>query len=160
MLWQHDRQKPIGIWDELVEDDKGLRVKGRLLKDQVAQAAEAYALIQAGALDELSIGYRELEAAPHPDQRGVTLLKKLDLREISPVTFGALGQAARIDTVKSLLTAGELPTVRQFEEHLRDAGFSKSLAAAIAAKATPHLRGEPEAEANDVADFLEALRAG
>ncbi|MNS00526.1 Caudovirus prohead protease [compost metagenome] len=158
MLWQHDSHQPIGIWDDLEEDAKGLRVVGRLLKDTVAKAAEAYALIREGALDELSIGYRELESAPHPDQRGVTILKKLDLREVSPVTFGALGQAARIDTVKSILTAGEAPTVRQFEDHLRDAGFSKSAAAAMASACKPYLRGEPEAKADDVLDFLTALR--
>lgn len=158
MLWQHDSHQPIGIWDEMEEDATGLRVVGRLLKDTVAKAGEAYALIRAGALDELSIGYRELESAPHPDQRGVTILKKLDLREVSPVTFGALGQAARIDTVKSILTAGDKPTVRLFEEHLRDAGFSKSAAAAMASACKPHLRGGPEAKADDALDFLKALR--
>ncbi|MFA4899947.1 MAG: HK97 family phage prohead protease [Brevundimonas sp.] len=158
MLWQHDSHQPIGIWDSLEEDAKGLRVAGRLLKDTVAKAAEAYALIKEGALDELSIGYREVESAPHPDQRGVTILKKLDLREVSPVTFGALGQAARIDTVKSLLAGGEAPSVRQFEEHLRDAGFSKSAAAAMASACKPYLRGEPEAKADDALDFLRALR--
>lgn len=158
MLWQHDSHQPIGIWDSLEEDAKGLRVVGRLLKDTVAKAAEAYALIKEGALDELSIGYRELESAPHPDQRGVTILKKLDLREVSPVTFGALGQAARIDTVKSLLAGGEAPSVRQFEEHLRDAGFSKSAAAAMASACKPYLRGEPEAKADDALEFLKRLR--
>lgn len=48
-------------------------------------------------------------------------------------------------------------TVREFEEHLRDAGFSKSLAAAIAGKAAPHLRGEPDVKANDAAAFLKGL---
>lgn len=158
MLWQHDRDQPIGIWDELVEDEKGLRVVGRLLKDSVAKAAEAYALIKEGILDELSIGYRELESSPHPEQRGVTILKKLDLREVSPVTFGALGQAARIDTVKSIVSGGEKPTVRQFEDHLREVGFSKSAAAAMASACKPHLRGEPEAKADDALAFLTALR--
>jgi HK97 family phage prohead protease len=159
MLWQHDSHQPIGIWDEYEEDAKGLRVVGRLFKDAVVKAAEAYALIREGALDELSIGYRELESAPHPDQRGVTVLKKLDLREVSPVTFGALGQAARIDAVKSLLTEGVAPTVRQFEDHLRDAGFSKSAAAAMASACKPHLRGEPEAKADQALAFLMAMRA-
>jgi hypothetical protein len=55
---------------------------------------------------------------------------------------------ARVTGVKAILDGGSLPTVREFEEHLRDAGFSKSLATAIAGKAAPHLRGEPDAKAN------------
>lgn len=158
MLYQHDSFQPIGVWDDLVEDDTGLRVKGRILKDASVKAAETYALIREGALDELSIGYREVETKKDPSRPGVLLLKQLNLREVSVVTFGALSVAARIDSVKSILDGGDLPTVRQFEEHLRDAGFSKSLAAAIAAKATPYLRGEPEAKADDALDFLKALR--
>ncbi len=158
MLYQHDSFQPIGVWDDLDEDETGLRVKGRILKDASVKAAETYALIREGALDELSIGYREVETKKDPARPGVLLLKQLNLREVSVVTFGALSVAARIDSVKSILDGGDLPTVRQFEEHLRDAGFSKSLAAAIAAKATPHLRGEPEAKADDALDFLKALR--
>ena len=48
MLWQHDPTRPIGVWDEVREDERGLWVKGRLLPD-VAQAREAAALIQAGS---------------------------------------------------------------------------------------------------------------
>ena len=57
MLWQHDPAQPIGIWDEVREDGTGLWVKGRLL-DEVAKGREAARLIEAGAIDGLSIGYR------------------------------------------------------------------------------------------------------
>jgi uncharacterized protein len=155
MLWQHDPSQPIGVWDAMSEDSKGLQVKGRLLKDAVPQASAAYALLKAGALDGLSIGYRVVEAAPHPDKSGVLSLKKLDLKEVSVVTFAA-NDRARVTDVKHMIAAGLLPTIREFEDFLRDAGgFSKSLAAAIASKATPHLRGDPVSEA----DTLEALWA-
>lgn len=61
MLWQHDPSQPIGIWDEVREDARGLYVKGRLLTD-VARGREAVALIEAGAIDGLSIGYRTVKA--------------------------------------------------------------------------------------------------
>lgn len=159
MLWQHDPMQPIGVWDDIAEDSKGLYVKGTILKEASSEAAKAHALLKGGALDGLSIGYRELDVDPDPDKPGVRRLKKLDLREVSIVTFAA-NERARVEAVKHILAAGELPTVREFEEFLRDAGgFSKSLAAAIAAKATPHLRGEPEAGADDaVVRFLNALR--
>lgn len=158
MLWQHDTDRPIGVWDELAEDKKGLRVKGRLLIDVSGQAREAYGLIKAGALEGLSIGYRVLKQGPHPSKPNALALIELDLKEVSPVTFAA-NDKARIDSVKHLLAAGDVPTVRQFEELLREAGFSKSLAAAIATKAAPHLRGDPGGEAS-TADFLRRLNAG
>lgn len=160
MLWQHNPDIPIGVWDELAEDKKGLRVKGRLLIDASAQAREAYGLIKEGALDGLSIGYRVVKAGQHPTKPNTIALNVLDLKEVSPVTFAA-NDKARIDAVKHIIAAGELPTVREFETFLREAGgLPKSLAAAIASKAAPHLRGDPEAKADDAARrFLEAMRA-
>lgn len=159
MLWQHDPHQPIGVWDDLAEDSKGLWVKGRLFKDKVAKAGEAYELLKEGGLDGLSIGYRTISAEPKKGKPGVISLTKLDLFENSIVTFAA-NERARVEVVKSILDAGALPTVREFEGLLRDAGFSKAKAAAIAGAATPHLRGDPEGKANDeVARFLARLIA-
>ena len=157
MLWQHDPHQPIGVWDELAEDTKGLRVRGRLLIDQSPKAREAHGLLQAGALDGLSIGYRTIKAAPKEGKAGILSLLELDLLENSVVTFAA-NERARVEVVKSILDAGLMPTVREFEGLLRDAGFSKAKAAALAASATPHLRGDPEAKADDVLGFFQALR--
>ena len=33
MLWQHDASEPIGAWDSITEDARGLYVRGRLLPD-------------------------------------------------------------------------------------------------------------------------------
>ena len=90
MLWQHDPAQPIGVWDELREDTRGLWVKGRLL-DGVARAKEAAALIRAGAIDGLSIGYRTLRATKN--EEGGRTLKELELWEVSLVTFPMLPSA-------------------------------------------------------------------
>ncbi len=90
MLWQHDPAQPIGVWDEVFEDAKGLYVKGRLLSD-VARGREAVALIQAGALDGLSIGYRTVKATK--SEQGQRLLQELELWEVSLVTFPMLPNA-------------------------------------------------------------------
>ncbi len=90
MLWQHDPAQPIGVWDEIREDERGLFVKGRLLLD-VARAREAAALIGAGAIDGLSIGYRTIAA--EKDAKGQRLLAELELWEVSLVTFPMLKQA-------------------------------------------------------------------
>lgn len=90
MLWQHDQAQPIGIWDEVAEDARGLRVKGRILTD-VARGREAAALLAAGALDGLSIGYRTVKAETLPG--GGRRLIELELWEVSLVTFPMLPQA-------------------------------------------------------------------
>jgi uncharacterized protein len=161
MLWGHQAgELPIGDWTDMVEDGKGLRVQGKIdLADPVG--ARVHRAMQRKSVRGLSIGYETLDAETDPKRPGVTFLKQLDLWEVSPVNFPA-NRRAQLTSVKSIIEGGELPTVRQFEDFLRDAGgFSKSLAAAIAAKATPHLRGEPEAKADDAAwtRFFERLGA-
>ena len=90
MLWQHDPTKPIGVWDEIREDETGLWVKGRLLSE-VALAREAATLIDAGAIDGLSIGYRTVRA--EKDQKGRRVLTEVELWEVSLVTFPMLAEA-------------------------------------------------------------------
>ncbi|WGH78354.1 HK97 family phage prohead protease [Jannaschia ovalis] len=105
MLWQHDPAQVIGVWDEVREDERGLRVSGRLL-DGVSRAREAAALIDAGALDGLSIGYTVRRAGR--DEKGRRLLKELELWEVSLVTFPMLPSArvgAKADPLRDLARA-------------------------------------------------------
>ncbi len=90
MLWQHDPAQPIGVWEEVREDAKGLWVKGRILTD-VAKGREAAALIGAKAIDGLSIGYRTVKS--RKDDKGQRLLSELELWEVSLVTFPMLPDA-------------------------------------------------------------------
>lgn len=90
MLWQHDPSCPIGVWDEIVEDAKGLRVRGRLLSE-VQAGRETLALLEAGAIDGLSIGYRTVRA--EKSATGGRLLTEIDLWEVSVVTFPMLPEA-------------------------------------------------------------------
>ncbi|MEL6608697.1 MAG: HK97 family phage prohead protease [Pseudomonadota bacterium] len=107
MLWQHDPAQPIGTWDEVREDERGLFVKGRLLPD-VARAREAAVLLTAGAIDGLSIGYRTRKAIKN--SKGQRLLSELELWEVSLVTFpmlpearvGAKGDDLYADTLRDL----------------------------------------------------------
>ncbi|WP_316014565.1 HK97 family phage prohead protease [Roseobacter sp. HKCCA0434] len=89
MLWQHDPTRPIGVWDEVREDERGLHVRGRILTE-VAQGREALALLKAGAIDGLSIGYRTIRAEKSGAGR---LLHEIELWEVSLVTFPMLPEA-------------------------------------------------------------------
>lgn len=117
MLWQHDPTRPIGVWDDIREDEKGLWVKGRLLPD-VAQAREAAALIQAGAIEGLSIGYRTIRA--ERDQKGRRALAELELWEVSLVTFPMLPEA-RVDRKDSEDLRAFAALLTAATEALRDA---------------------------------------
>jgi HK97 family phage prohead protease len=97
MLYQHDPLQPIGVWDEIREDDRGLFVKGRLTTG-VARAREVLSLMRAGALDGLSIGYRTVRGRTD-GKSGVRQLLEVDLWEISVVTFPMLPEA-RVAAVK------------------------------------------------------------
>ena len=90
MLWQHDPTQPIGVWDDVREDAAGLFVKGRILTE-VEKGREAVALLSAGAIDGLSIGYRTVKA--ERDGKGNRLLSELELWEVSLVTFPMLAEA-------------------------------------------------------------------
>lgn len=90
MLWQHDPSEVIGVWDVLREDETGLWVKGRLL-EATRRGREAAALIGAGAIDGLSIGYRTIEAVKGAG--GARVLNRLELWEVSLVTFPMLPTA-------------------------------------------------------------------
>ena len=138
MLWQHDPAQPIGVWDDVTQDAKGLFVKGRILSD-VAKGREALALMTAGAIDGLSIGYRVKDATR---EKGARRLNDLELHEISIVTF-PMNDAAGVTGIKAITTE------REFEGFLRDAGYSRKEATALALHGFKGLTGLRDAGSDD-----------
>lgn len=141
VLWQHRSGEPIGVYSALSEDSHGLKVEGQLVLE-VGRAKEAHALMKAGAVSGLSIGYYVREDSWDEKER-IRTLKKLDLVEVSLVTFPA-NDEARVDTIKSKLAHGSLPSLSEFEQLLREAGFSKSQSAVIANRGLKHLLDRSE----------------
>lgn len=130
LLWQHDIRKPAGVYTAMREDKNGLYVEGQLaLKTRLGQ--EAFELMKMDALGGLSIGFVTKEEAFDHDT-GIRQLKKVDLFEVSLVTFPA-NEDAKIASVKNALRCGEIPEMREVEGILREAGFSHSQAKAILA---------------------------
>ena len=87
MLYQHFSHAPIGVWEKIAEDGRGLYVRGRLSSD-VEQARDIAALLRDGALNGLSIGFRTVRAKRGP--QGRRILQEVELWEISVVTFPLL----------------------------------------------------------------------
>ena len=149
VLWQHNPDQPIGGYTEVSEDERGLKMSGFLLKDDVALAREAYALMKARVVKGLSIGYYVPKGGDSYDEKtGIRTLHEVDLRETSVVTFPA-NEKAQVENVKNalrrMLDEGQLPSLKNFEDFLREAGFSKTQAAFIANNGLSKLhRGEPD----------------
>jgi HK97 family phage prohead protease len=128
VLWQHRSGEPIGPYLEMEEQAIGLRVKGQLLVNDVQRAKEARALMKAKAVNGLSIGFVTREDS-YDRVSGIRTLKKIDLWEVSVVTFPA-NPSAQISSVKSSIDA--IATVRDAEAFLRDVGrLSNAQAAAF-----------------------------
>lgn len=116
MLWQHNTDQPVGVWDDFMEQDKGLFMKGSVLPTQLGN--DAYILAKAKAIKGLSIGYTPVKWE-FDDKKGVRKLTEVELWEVSLVTFPA-NEKAQITRVKS--DDGAFMTERDFEEFLRDVG--------------------------------------
>ena len=156
-LWQHKASEPVGGFDVLKEDARGLYCEGFLLKQFIPRAAEAHALMARRVVKGLSIGYYVIEDSWNEKDR-IRTLTKLDLQEISIVTFPA-NVAAQIEEVKSLdhiIKAGRMPSLSEFEDFLREAGFSKSQASVVAGRGLKELlsRGEPGGATSELSTLL------
>jgi len=150
LLYQHKSDMPIGVFDEIREDNHGLVVKGRLaLKTQAG--AEAYELLKMGALDGLSIGFRVNPKEVSYDKRGNRrIIKEVDLMEVSLVTFPMNPQA----TVRSV--KGEEISIREWENGLRDAFNLSRSEAKVGAKAVTDAFSQREVGSN--AELVDAIK--
>ena len=165
MLSQHggfssEDMTPIGVWTDLSEDGVGLRVTGKFAN--TPRGREMYELSKMTprpAIDGMSIGYIAKEWTPRskPEEPRRTL-KKIDLYEISLVTFPANGKA-RVKDVKSI---DELSTLSDVEDFLRDAGsLSRSQAKTIMArmKSLSLRDADTETDPGQLQRLLQAIKA-
>jgi len=130
LLWQHKTDEPIGIFTEAFEDGEGLKVKGQLLINDVQRAKEAHALLKAGAIDGLSVGFSIPAGGAEMKKDGTRIIKEVNLHEVSLVTFPC-NSASTVSSVKSV----DDMTEREFEKSLRDVvGLSKTQAKALMSK--------------------------
>ena len=131
MLWMHKPDSVIGRWDSMKETDDGLSVKGVLADTDLGN--EIHTLLKMEAVRGLSIGYSVDDFSY--DKNGARVLKEIDLWEVSVVSM-PMNPLATIQHVKSRLSAaGEyVPTIKEFERILRNAGCSVSTARTISYK--------------------------
>lgn len=152
LLYQHKSDMPIGVFDEIKEDQHGLKVKGRLaLKTQAGR--DAFELMKMGALDGLSIGFKPNPKATRYDKgSNKRILEEVELMEISLVTF-PMNQSATIRSVK-----GEDFSIREWENGMRDAFNLSRSEAKMAAKAVHQVFDQRDVDVNtELANALNNL---
>ncbi len=120
LLWQHDPSQPIGTYKVIKSDEKGLYVEGQLLVNDVAKAKEAYALLKAGAINGLSIGFTINQDGAVWGNDGKRYINSVALWEVSVVTFPA-NKLATVQGVKNV-DLKNVDNIRDFEAFLRDVG--------------------------------------
>lgn len=143
MLWSHNPDEVVGRWAELREDAKGLLVRG-VLNLATQRGQEAHALLKAGDMSGLSIGYRARDYSLGRAGEPPRTLKAVDLVEISLVALPA-NRAARVSGVKSLLESKA-----DFEDFLHDAGLSRGIAKKLAAGGWSALGSIDETDAGEL----------
>ena len=105
MLFGHDQNDPVGIWTEAAEAKGGFMMKGRLLIEDLGRAREVRALVRAGAVKGLSIGFTTKKAVARTG--GGRTIKDLELHEVSLVTL-PMHPGARVTSAKSAVEAMRL----------------------------------------------------
>ena len=155
MLWQHNSTDPIGKYLSLQENKTGLKVHGKLTKG-VQRADEAHLLMKDGVVNSLSIGFSlpDKESSEFNPKTGIRNLKRIDLHEISLVTFPA-NTRATITNVKSIEDA---KTERELEHALRESGLSKQVSMMVVKMCKPYLR-EIKAPTTDNSDGISQILA-
>lgn len=98
MLFGHDLNDPVGAWDRVEEKADGLHVSGRLLVEEVPRAREVRALVKAGAVRGLSIGFVSRSASARAG--GGRTIKSLELFEVSLVS-APMHPGAKVTSAKS-----------------------------------------------------------
>ena len=123
MLWQHDTDEVIGTYPAMAENGNGLEVEGQIVL-ATQRGREAYALLKAGAIKSMSIGFTIPEGKADFDQETQTRhIREVRLWEISLVTFPANTRAA-ITEVKNRELRGEsdlIATMRREIDELKAA---------------------------------------
>ncbi len=110
LLFGHDPNDPVGVWESATEKSDGLHLEGRLLVDDVARAREVRALVKSGAVRGISIGFLTKKATARPG--GGRTIKSLELLEASLVTI-PMHPGAKVTSAKSALAALSLAAAIQ-----------------------------------------------
>lgn len=140
----HNPRVPIGK-GEVIDSHLGLVIKGQLVLE-TGPARNVHALMKAGVIDGLSVGYDILPGGSKIDDQGVRHLSSLKLWEVSATPF-PMNPKAQVLGVKNI---ERVRSVRELEELLRESvGLSNSQAVKHAGEIWRTLSGQRESGVAD-----------
>jgi len=165
MLFGHKANElPIGVWQDIVEDGKGLRVEGQLeLDDPIGQ--RVHRALKQGSIRGLSIGYDVKDVERDEKKPGVTMLKELDLWEVSIVNFPANRRSIVTDVkaetivLRNRAAAGDRLSRRELERLAKGFGLSNSEAERFVRIHFKNGQGDPGANEKQAAFFRALIKA-
>ena len=96
MLWSHQADQVIGSWSNLAVEGDELRATGKL-NLEVGRAREIRAMLSAGDISGVSIGFETLKAEARKSVRHIT---KVRLHEISLVALPSV-PGSRVTAIRS-----------------------------------------------------------
>lgn len=98
LFWRHS--EPIGRLIEAKSTDDGWEIRARI--SETAVGNDALTLVRDGVATQLSIGFEALEDAIETREDGMTVItrKRIAVREVSIVPFGAYADGASITEVR------------------------------------------------------------
>lgn len=147
---------PVGKWDALTEDSKGLFVRGQLTPGH-SGASDLKAAMQHGTVEGMSVGFSVTKDDYSLANGGGRIFKNITtLREISVCTFPA-NELAGVSAMKSI---DGIETIRDVENWLRDSvGLSKSQAVGLIARFKSAVRSEsePDETKSDISALIASI---
>lgn len=112
---------PIGVWDKLSVDGRGLFIEGRLNLNN-KQGKEVFDALKFGSMNGLSVAITMQDEDVEYDDEGIRHIKNVrELYEVSIVNFPA-DKNARISDIKS----DTIKSIRDVEHSLCEVGFSQT----------------------------------
>lgn len=137
LLWQHDQRQPIGVFDVVREDEKGLYIEARLPMEDTLVSGRVIPQIKAGSITSMSIGFNTVDSK-FDTTKGCNYLLELKLWEISLVTIPANPQA----TITDFKNLEEAETLKELSNYLKNYGLSNKKCNIIVSKIKQFAREE------------------
>ena len=133
LLWQHDSDEPLGIFEEIFEDQKGLFVRGKMPKADHLVEGRVIPQMKIGSVNSMSIGFR-VKIDEFDEDTNLRKIKEVMLFEISLVTL-PMNPEALITGMKTIEDQiSNLKTLKDINNYLRSYGLTKTQVEGVMAK--------------------------
>lgn len=156
LCYQHDFDKVIGVIESMSEDEQGLMFRAKISNTTLGK--DVATLLEDGAINEFSIGYRTVKSSMDND-KNIRTLQDVYLYEISPVTRAANEQATLLASERKEELNKEITNKQKakMEEELKK--VQDQLAEAKAAKEIAEKALAETAKVKDLEEKTEGYKA-